>query len=73
MDEALYVNAGSIGRPKDGDPRASWAIASWDGARLEIDVVRTAYDVERAAAAILASDLPDEFAEDLRRGSTSWE
>jgi predicted phosphodiesterase len=31
VDEALYVNAGSIGRPKDGDPRASWAIASWAG------------------------------------------
>ena len=73
VDDVLFVNAGSIGRPKDGDPRASWALASWDGGRIDVEVVRTAYDVERAAAAVLASDLPDEFAEDLRRGSTRRE
>ena len=70
VDEILFVNAGSVGRPKDGDPRASWAIVNWDGARLGVDIVRTEYDVERAATAILAGELPDEFAEDLRRGST---
>ena len=73
VDEVLFVNAGSIGRPKDGDPRASWAIATWNGGRFEVDVVRTEYDVERTAAAILASDLPADFAEDLRRGSTTRE
>ena len=73
VEDVLYVNAGSVGRPKDGDPRASWAIATWDGARLEVDIVRAEYDVERAAEAILDSDLPDDFAEDLRRGSATRE
>lgn len=68
VDGALYVNAGSVGRPKDGDPRASWAIATWNGGAIEVELVRTEYDVERAAAAILESDLPDEFAADLRTG-----
>jgi predicted phosphodiesterase len=63
-----FVNAGSVGRPKDGDPRASWAIASWDGKSIDVEHVRTEYDVERAAAAILDSELPAAFADDLRRG-----
>lgn len=70
LDGIRLVNAGSVGRPKDGDPRASWAIATWDGEAIDVEHVRTQYDVERAAAAILASELPGEFAEDLRRGGT---
>jgi predicted phosphodiesterase len=70
VDGIVFVNAGSVGRPKDGDPRASWAIASWDENALRAEHVRTAYDVERAAAAILASELPDAFADDLRDGGT---
>ena len=71
VDGMLFANAGSVGRPKDGDPRACWAIASWDGAAIRIEHVRTEYDVERAARAILNSELPDAFAEDLRNGGTS--
>jgi diadenosine tetraphosphatase ApaH/serine/threonine PP2A family protein phosphatase len=73
VDGILFVNAGSVGRPKDGDPRAAWAIASWDDDRIDVRHVRTEYDVEAAAAGILASDLPHEFAEDLRRGGTMME
>lgn len=68
VDGVVYVNAGSVGRPKDGDPRAAWAVAAWDGEALDVEHVRTEYDVERAATAILDSDLPDAFAEDLRTG-----
>jgi diadenosine tetraphosphatase ApaH/serine/threonine PP2A family protein phosphatase len=68
VDGIGFVNAGSVGRPKDGDPRASWAIAGWDGQALRAENVRTEYDVERAATAILESELPDAFADDLRRG-----
>jgi predicted phosphodiesterase len=70
VDGILFVNAGSVGRPKDGDPRASWAIVSWDGNALRAEHARTEYDVERAAAAILESELPDAFADDLRHGGT---
>ncbi|HUP19660.1 MAG TPA: metallophosphoesterase family protein [Gemmatimonadota bacterium] len=68
VDGILFVNAGSAGRPKDGDPRASWAIATWDGEAIDVEHVRTEYDVERAAQAILESALPDSFADDLRTG-----
>ena len=68
VDGILFVNAGSVGRPKDGDPRACWALASWDGTALGVEHVRTEYDVERVAAAIIDSGLPAEFAHDLRRG-----
>lgn len=70
VDGMLFANAGSVGRPKDGDPRASWAIASWDGSAIQIEPVRTDYDVERAARAILVSELPDTFADDLKHGGT---
>lgn len=71
-----YVNTGSVGRPKDGDPRAGYVLldVSDDGAaRGEVCVehVRVAYPVEDAAAAILASTLPDEFADQLRTGGVS--
>jgi len=73
VDGILFVNAGSVGRPKDGDPRASWAIASWDGKAIEVEHVRTEYDVGRAAVGILESELPDAFADDLRRGGPRTE
>lgn len=68
VDGILVVNAGSVGRPKDGDPRASWALATWDGETIRIERARTEYDVERAARAILESELPDVFADELRAG-----
>lgn len=71
VDGVVYANVGSVGRPKDGDPRASWGIATWDGEALDVELVRTAYDVERAAAAILDSELPDAFAADVRQGGAS--
>jgi len=71
VDGILYVNTGSVGRPKDGDPRAAYALLSFEpsvGWRCE--PVRVPYDIERAARAIEASELPDAFAEHLRRGGT---
>ncbi len=60
------VNPGSVGQPRDGDPRAAW---------LELDTVawsamyrRTDYDIGAAAAAIRAARLPDSLAERLFYG-----
>lgn len=68
IDGIHFVNTGSVGRPKDGDPRAGYALVTMDGTRVAIESVRVDYDVERAAAAIAASGLPDDFAEILRTG-----
>jgi predicted phosphodiesterase len=62
-----FVNAGSVGRPKDGDPRAAYAVLD-AGDDFDVEFVRVAYDVERAAAAIVASGLPHDFADHLRTG-----
>ena len=63
-----FVNAGSVGRPKDGDPQACYVLLSVGGSGVRVEFVRVAYDIEEAARAIIASDLPSEFAEVLRSG-----
>jgi diadenosine tetraphosphatase ApaH/serine/threonine PP2A family protein phosphatase len=58
-----------VGRPKDGDWRACYALVYMDGAsEPEVEFVRVEYDIERAMQGIKESDLPDEFAEILRTG-----
>jgi predicted phosphodiesterase len=68
VDGIHFVNTGSVGRPKDGDWRAGYAMVSLDGEAVSVDFVRVEYDVERAMEAIRASGLPDDFAEYLRKG-----
>jgi diadenosine tetraphosphatase ApaH/serine/threonine PP2A family protein phosphatase len=60
------LNPGSVGQPRDGDPRAAW---------LELDTEdgvgryhRVPYDIEGAAAAITEAGLPSSLAERLRVG-----
>jgi predicted phosphodiesterase len=66
-----FVNTGSVGRPKDGDWRAGYAILSVSEQRVDVEFRRVEYDVERAARAIIESTLPDEFAWYLRSGGRS--
>ena len=70
------INIGSVGKPKDGDPRACYAILRFepdvspsvaDG--IDVQFVRVEYDVEKAARGVEESRLPDVFAEMLRRAS----
>ena len=62
------VNAGSVGKPKDSDPRACYVILTPAGPELKVEFVRVPYDVERAASAIEATDMPHEYAQMLRLG-----
>jgi predicted phosphodiesterase len=64
IDEWRFINDGSAGKPKDGDPRAAWAL--FDTASGDLAIRRVPYHIDRAAAAILASDLPHVFAVQLR-------
>jgi len=68
VDGIQFINAGSVGRPKDGDWRACYVLLSIGGPGPKVEFVRVSYDVEEAARAIRASDLPDEFAEILKSG-----
>lgn len=71
LDGVLFVNAGSVGRPKDGDWRAAYVVVDVDGGPAGVEIVRVDYDVERAVAATRESRLPDEFAVHLRHGGTA--
>jgi predicted phosphodiesterase len=68
VDGLHFVNTGSVGRPKDGDWRAGYVLVGLDGEGVDVEVVRVEYDLDRAAAAIRESELPDDFAEYLETG-----
>ena len=69
VEDISFINAGSVGRPKDGDWRACYALVDFARERATaVEFVRVEYDVERAAAGIRASGLPSEFADHLRKG-----
>jgi diadenosine tetraphosphatase ApaH/serine/threonine PP2A family protein phosphatase len=57
---------GSVGQPRDGDPRAMYAL--FDVAQARLSFHRIAYDHTAAAAAIRAAGLPESFATRLERG-----
>ena len=60
------LNPGSVGQPRDGDPRAAWLLLDLDD--MSASFRRSPYDVVGAAAAIRAARLPDSLAERLQYG-----
>ncbi len=60
------VNPGSVGQPRDGDPRAAWL--ELDTTRWRAIYRRVEYDIAGAVAAIRAARLPDSLAERLQYG-----
>jgi predicted phosphodiesterase len=63
-----FLNTGSVGRPKDGDWRAGYALLDLGDGPLRVEFVRVEYDLDRAMRAIRESELPDDLAEYLRTG-----
>ena len=68
MHGKVFINAGSVGKPKDGDPRACAAIVEITTQTVRTEFLRVPYDVERVASAIIEQGLPTYFAEKLRQG-----
>jgi putative phosphoesterase len=62
VNGTLFVNTGSVGKPKDGDPRAGYVMLTLDHG-VKVDFRRVEYAVETAAEAIRSSALPPYFAE----------
>ncbi|AKQ47340.1 serine/threonine protein phosphatase [Rufibacter radiotolerans] len=69
------INLGSVGKPKDGNPQAGYVLlhlnentSTTDAQSLQVEFRRVDYDVEKAALAIEASSLPNDFAQMLRTG-----
>jgi predicted phosphodiesterase len=68
VDGVHYVNTGSVGRPRDGDWRAAYVLLDVTVDRVCAEVVRVTYDLDAAVRGIVASELPDEFADYLTSG-----
>ncbi|UCB56612.1 MAG: metallophosphoesterase family protein [Candidatus Omnitrophota bacterium] len=64
--QSYIVNAGSIGQPRDGNPRACFVI--YDNETNELEIKRVAYDVGSAQAKIIKAGLPHILAERLATG-----
>jgi diadenosine tetraphosphatase ApaH/serine/threonine PP2A family protein phosphatase len=60
------INPGSVGQPRDGDPRAAFAV--YDSTDLAVAIHRTTYAVDRAQARIRAEGLPEALAQRLMIG-----
>lgn len=69
VDGIHFVNTGTVGRPKDGNWRAGYAIVEIGKGKIGAEYVRVEYDIERAMRGIRDSELPDDFAEILRTGN----
>ncbi len=69
VDGIHFVNTGSVGRPKERDPRACYVTVGFGSGEPLIEFVRVDYDVERAARGIIEAGLPETFAAQLRSGS----
>lgn len=64
----IFINAGSVGKPKDGDVRTCVCIADITPDNVKTEFLRIPYNVERVASAIIESSLPPYFAEKLQVG-----
>jgi putative phosphoesterase len=69
VDDVLFVNVGSVGKPKDGDWRACYAMLE-PQAEQPVHYVRLEYDLLTVTTAIRHSELPPEFADDLEHGGS---
>lgn len=63
-----FLNTGSVGRPKDGDPRPGYVLLTVGEGLPAVEFIRVGYDVEAAAEAVRAAGLPGDFADFLLAG-----
>jgi putative phosphoesterase len=61
----LFVNCGSVGKPKDGDPRGAFAVLDASSGELRATIERVTYDADAVAAEVRAAGLPGEYADKL--------
>ncbi len=67
LGDNLFINPGSVGRPTDGDPRASYLIVDTESG-FRAENIRVTFDVESVAVDCVSSGLPEEMARGIRLG-----
>jgi len=65
----VVFNPGSVGQPRDGDPKASFAVLRADGQEVRVEIRRVPYDVRKAASKIREAGLPESNATRLLSGT----
>lgn len=66
LDEQYLVNVGSVGQPRDGNPKLAFGI--FDSSTWEYELIRSQYDIQKAAEKIYAAKLPEELGNRLLYG-----
>jgi len=69
LDRKIFINAGSVGKPKDDNPQTGFVLIDVDDTEIKSRFIRLDYDVEKVASAIIKAGLPPLFAEKLRVGA----
>jgi diadenosine tetraphosphatase ApaH/serine/threonine PP2A family protein phosphatase len=65
-DSKYLLNPGSVGQPRDGDPRAAYALV--DTAAMQVELCRVEYPIEMTQAKVVKAGLPDVLAQRLSVG-----
>jgi putative phosphoesterase len=66
VDGVIFINPGSVGRPVDGDPKAEYAVLSFNPFTVEFR--RVSYDVEALADKMRRKGLPEDHVQVLLQG-----
>lgn len=68
LGSKIFINAGSVGKPKDGDTRTCLCIVDIKEDDVITDFIRIPYDIQKVSSSIIVSGLPTYFAEKLTAG-----
>ena len=66
FEEGIVMNPGSVGQPRDGDPRAAYALLDLDD--MSVEERRVAYDIDAVVSAVRDAGLPDRIGQRLYDG-----
>ena len=65
-EEVLFINCGSVGRSKEKDRKASYALITLTEENIEASIVKVDYPIGEVADAIYHCDIPDFYGDFLR-------
>lgn len=71
VEGKIIINAGSVGRPKDGDNRASYVIITIEDLNVSCSLQKVEYNIEKVIKEIETNELDDYFGEFLKNGGDS--
>ena len=68
VDNTMFVNTGSVGKPKTGDPRAGYVLLVLDSNKSTLEYRLVDYNIQNAAQSVRSNGLPEQFACQLENG-----